>query len=220
MECDLSLVCYIKTRVLRGGACGGDYLRVMKGHDAEIRGDKSKVSFHKKYCGKRTASLKFTGSDTLKLVFKASDGATIKPTNADGWTCKVVCSNPSTSRPRPTTTESILDQLATAKPIVTTPVTTTSTTTSTTTTSTTTVPSPSCQCGVMPESAKRQWESLPRKLGKIICPHGQDCDSAPVPWQVGITTRGRSARPWCGGTVINSRHVLSAAHCFEDRRQE
>merc|ERR550532_6994 len=109
------------------------------------------VSFHKKYCGKRTASLKFTGSDTLKLVFKASEGVTINPTNADGWTCKVVCSNPSTSRPRPSTTESILDQLATAKPVVTTTlVTTTSTTTSTTTTSTTTttttVQSPSCQC--------------------------------------------------------------------------
>ena len=227
VQCDLSLVCYIKTRVKRGGVCGGDYLRVMKGQDPETRGGTSRVSFHKKYCGKRTASLKFSGGDTLKLVFKASEGANLAATNADGWTCKVVCSNPSHSRPRPTTTESILDQLATARPVTTTAATTTSTTTSSTTTTTTSttsttapaVSSPSCECGVTPESARRRWETLPRKLGKIICPSGQDCDSAPVPWQVGITTRGRGQRPWCGGSVINSRHVLSAAHCFEDRRR-
>lgn len=54
--------------------------------------------------------------------------------------------------------------------------------------------------------------------GRIICPHGQTCESIPLPWQVGLTSPGRT-KPWCGGTLINSRYVLSAAHCLEDPRR-
>ena len=32
------------------------------------------------------------------------------------------------------------------------------------------------------------------------------------PWQVGIITKGTS-RPWCGGSLISNRWVLTAAHC-------
>lgn len=51
-----------------------------------------------------------------------------------------------------------------------------------------------------------------------MCPKGHVCDSPPIPWQVGLTSPGRS-KPWCGGSLINSRYVLTAAHCLEDPRR-
>ena len=230
VQCDLNLVCYMKTRTQSRWNCeGSDYLRIMKGTDSSVEGN-SIVKFHKKYCGKRTASLKFSGNETLKLVFKSVPEPKQIPSKLDGWTCKVVCVNPSRPSRPDSTTQSFLDLLATSKPLPVSPDSSTSTTTSTiapttTTTTTTTSTTPttttpqssatSCMCGQITDGAKRRWKSKNR--GKIICPHGDNCDSDPVPWQVGITGVGRR-KPWCGGSIINARYILSAAHCFEDSR--
>jgi len=68
----------------------------------------------------------------------------------------------------------------------------------------TTTPSPplpgnsSCVCGV------------PNRVNRIV--GGQETEVNEYPWQVGIVSAG-GITPWCGGTLISSQHVLTAAHC-------
>merc|ERR1712123_238317 len=124
VDCNLSLVCYMRTRKGNSGCSGGDYLRIMKGGD-------DGVNFQKKYCGRRTASLKFAGQETVKMVFKSSNNARKRPDRLDGWTCKVVCLKPSRPSAKPTTTP-------TSTEMITQTTSTTTKTTSTTTATTTT----------------------------------------------------------------------------------
>jgi len=59
-----------------------------------------------------------------------------------------------------------------------------------------------CQCGVKGGAAN----------GRIV--GGQETEQHEYPWQVGLVSRnGRT--PWCGGTLISSTHVLTAAHCTD-----
>merc|ERR1719394_27265 len=59
-----------------------------------------------------------------------------------------------------------------------------------------------CQCGVKGGAVN----------GRIV--GGQETEEHEYPWQVGLVSRnGRT--PWCGGTLISSTHVLTAAHCTQ-----
>merc|ERR1711970_248809 len=83
-----------------------------------------------------------------------------------------------------------------------------STTNTTTTGATTNAPSSTvsssnatgtaCQCGI------------PNKYNRIV--GGVETEANEYPWQVGLVSPwGRT--PWCGGTLISNRHVMTAAHC-------
>ena len=56
-----------------------------------------------------------------------------------------------------------------------------------------------CQCG-------KAEEILTRIVG------GQPASKNEYPWQVGLVTPSGS-RPYCGGSLISSKTVLTAAHC-------
>merc|ERR1719394_2220332 len=63
---------------------------------------------------------------------------------------------------------------------------------------TTTESSSSCSCG--------QVNRGTRIVG------GQETEVNEYPWQVGlVSSSGRS--PWCGGSLISNKHILTAAHC-------
>jgi len=64
-------------------------------------------------------------------------------------------------------------------------------------------PTGDCQCGIKGGSDSN------RIVG------GQETEEHEYPWQVGLVSRGRTT-PWCGGSLISERHVLTAAHCTED----
>merc|ERR1712243_168678 len=70
------------------------------------------------------------------------------------------------------------------------------------TTAATTAPAGTCQCGI------KGGTQSDRIVG------GQETEQHEYPWQVGLVSRNGKT-PWCGGTLISDRHILTAAHCTE-----
>merc|ERR1719507_1527774 len=63
------------------------------------------------------------------------------------------------------------------------------------------IDSASCRCG------------RANRIQKIV--GGSTAEENEYPWQVGLLSSSLSSRPFCGGTLISSREVLTAAHCTE-----
>ena len=55
-----------------------------------------------------------------------------------------------------------------------------------------------CTCGI------------PNRSNRIV--GGQETEVNEYPWQVGLVSSSGTL-PWCGGTLISNRHVMTAAHC-------
>lgn len=43
---------------------------------------------------------------------------------------------------------------------------------------------------------------------------GEQTEISHFPWQAGLVRKGGS-QPFCGGSLINSKYVLTAAHCVK-----
>merc|ERR1712243_472945 len=61
-----------------------------------------------------------------------------------------------------------------------------------------------CQCGI------KGGTQSDRIVG------GQEAEQHEYPWQVGLVSKNGKT-PWCGGTLISDRHILTAAHCTEKK---
>ena len=66
------------------------------------------------------------------------------------------------------------------------------------------IPVEACNCGI------------PNRIDHRIV-GGISTEENEYPWQVGITSKSDpSKQPWCGGSVITKKHILTAAHCMYD----
>jgi len=64
-------------------------------------------------------------------------------------------------------------------------------------------------CGLKAASIEYGTRRIKRVIG------GKEVQPGAVPWQVYIPT----GKTFCGGTLVNRQHVLSAAHCFQGRNR-
>merc|ERR1711936_776940 len=63
----------------------------------------------------------------------------------------------------------------------------------------------------------RRTEGECIKDGRVV--NGQEAECNEWPWQVGIVRRDGNfvSTPFCGGTLVNENHVITAAHCMPNR---
>ena len=81
---------------------------------------------------------------------------------------------------------------------------------------------PNCQCGIPSNGKNRVKRHISSDTTdnhttidkKII--NGRTAEANEYPWIVGLYANQRCRGiPVCGGTVISSHHILTAAHCVE-----
>ncbi len=200
-DCELGIECDVETasndrRSRTSSRClDADYLRLVG-----YRGTMD--SF---YCGQRHLNVSFTGGDAIALLFRSNHRNKIQRDvelfNFAGFSCKIVCRKPGAVIPNglkaPPTTSPTTSSVPPLKP-----------TQSPSSTAVNAAAASSCSCG---------YTRQPR----IVCPAGRNCTVSigGIPWQAALVFRGKN-QPWCGGSIISNRYVLTAAHCLKGKKPD
>lgn len=141
----------------------------------------------KKMCGKngvKAKTMSVKGTSWFDFEFRAN-----KKNQGTGYSCTVYCGGESFTTETPVTTDGSLTTEASF-----------TTDASVTTVSPTAAPVGNYFCGV------------PNRKTRIV--GGVVTEENEYPWQVALVSKnGEAGTPFCGGSLISSRTVLTAAHC-------
>ena len=75
---------------------------------------------------------------------------------------------------------------------------------------------PNCQCGIPSNGKNRVKRHNDPNHNNTRIINGKTAEANEYPWIVGLYANQRCRGiPVCGGTVISSHHILTAAHCVE-----